>query len=262
MWGIARAFSGCVLLRIEDHDKTRARAEFEAAIFDDLAWLGFETDFPVVRQREREGRYAEVLHDLERRDLAYPCACSRKDLEIVPGSNEGEKRYPGTCREASVDGEVWKARRVRLDAMPVRFHDLRLGNIDQIPSAQGGDTLIRDRNGNWTYQFAVAVDDFDQGIDLVIRGEDLLESTGRQIQLASLIGRPDPSRFLHHPLIIGADGRKLSKSNRDTGVRELRAAGSSRADVIGVAARALGLGAGEPANFDDIVHRIRAGVGA
>lgn len=108
----------------------------------------------------------------------------------------------------------------------------------------------------------MVVDDFDQGIDLVIRGEDLLESTGRQIQLANLIGRRQPPRFLHHPLILGPEGRKLSKSNRDTGIRDLRAAGASRDVVFGAAAHALGLGSGEPLRFDGIVHRIREGASA
>jgi glutamyl-Q tRNA(Asp) synthetase len=121
------------------------------------------------------------------------------------------------------------------------FDDLRLGEIRQGPARQCGDLLVRDRVGNWTYQFAVVIDDLVEQVTLVIRGEDLLSSTGRQLRLARLLGRTLPPVFLHHPLVRGADGEKLSKSNRDTGIIELRDAGVSPADVIGRAAAAVGL---------------------
>src|SRR5690606_2615963 len=107
--------------------------------------------------------------------------------------------------------------------------------------SQGGDLGIRDRHGNWTYQFAVTVDDLDQGVSLVIRGRDLLASTGRQIQLARLLGRDTPPVYLHHELILKSGGRKLSKADGDSGVRALRADGWSAPDVIGLAAHRLGL---------------------
>jgi glutamyl-tRNA synthetase/glutamyl-Q tRNA(Asp) synthetase len=138
---------------------------------------------------------------------------------------EAELKYDGHCRDRGlppVDGYGW---RVRLDPGVERFIDGRLGPREQDPSAQCGDVLIRDRLGNWTYQFAVSVDDFRQGIDLVIRGEDLLPSTGRQIRLARLLGREEPAAFLHHPLIMKSPAQKLSKSDRDTGIRDLRARG-------------------------------------
>ena len=108
---------------------------------------------------------------------------------------------------------------------------------EQDPSRQCGDLLIRDRLGNWTYQFCVVVDDMDQGVDLVVRGEDLLASTGRQVRLARLLGRTKPPAFLHHTLLRKPGGAKLSKSDGDTGVRELRAAGMSPSDVIALAER-------------------------
>ena len=128
--------------------------------------------------------------------------------------------------------------RVRLEPSVEQFVDLRLGAQEQRPFEQCGDLLIRDRDGNWTYQFAATVDDFVQRVTLVIRGVDLLASTGRQIQLARLLGRAEPPQFLHHPLIMKTADQKLSKSDGDTGIRELRAAGWTREDVI---ARALSL---------------------
>ena len=257
VWGAARAFSGRVLLRIEDHDRTRSKREFEDAILEDLEWLGFRADEPVTRQSERSAKYEAALRELENRGLVYACACSRKTIEAASESDGGELRYPGTCRDAAVDGTKELARRVRLDEEKISFRDLRLGAIEQIPSAQAGDILVRDRHGHWTYQFAVVVDDLDQGVDLVIRGEDLLSSTGRQIQLARLLGRKTPPLFLHHPLILRPDGAKLSKSNRDTGVRDLRAVGWSVERVLGAAAAALGLSKGEPASFAVLTRRLK-----
>jgi len=257
VWGLARAFGGRVLLRVEDHDRTRSRREFEIALLEDLEWLGLSPDQPFARQRDRERVYESALRHLEAADLIYPCACSRKSIEASIGPTAGELRYPGTCRQAGVDGTAEKARRVRLAREPQAFGDLRLGPIEQIPSEQSGDVLIRDRHGHWTYQFAVTVDDLDQGVDLVIRGEDLLESTGRQIQLSRLLGRTTPPMFLHHPLVRHPNGGKLSKSNRETGLRDLRASGWTAERVLGQAGLILGLTAGEPLGLPELVNRIR-----
>jgi glutamyl/glutaminyl-tRNA synthetase len=121
---------------------------------------------------------------------------------------------------------------VRIDPGIEVFEDARLGLQRQNPAQQCGDVLLRDRHGNWTYQFAVAVDDWRQDIDYVIRGEDLLASAGRQIRIARLLGRPVPPTFFHHPLIMKTADQKLSKSDGDTGVRDLRANGWSATEVI------------------------------
>lgn len=121
------------------------------------------------------------------------------------------------------------------------FDDPLFGTFNDDPSLQCGDLLVRDRRGNWTYQFAVVVDDIEQGIDLVIRGEDLLSSTARQIRLARLLGRERPPVFAHHPVLTHPDGTKLSKSAGDTGIAELRAAGWSAARTLGEAAYRAGL---------------------
>jgi glutamyl-tRNA synthetase/glutamyl-Q tRNA(Asp) synthetase len=226
VWSATRARSGRILLRIEDHDRQRSRRQFEEAILEDLAWLGFEADEPMVRQSERDSIYEDALDRLRQRGLVYACDCSR------------QPRYPGTCAERGLAEGPGVGLRVRLEPSVERFVDLRLGPQEQRPSEQCGDLLVRDRDGNWTYQFAATVDDFVQGVTLVIRGVDLLDSTGRQIQLARLLGRSDPPAFLHHPLIMKSPAQKLSKSDRDTGVRELRAAGWTPAQVIAAAGAA------------------------
>ncbi|HEX6202785.1 MAG TPA: glutamate--tRNA ligase family protein [Thermoanaerobaculia bacterium] len=284
VWGLARAHGGRVVLRIEDHDRVRSRPEYEAALLDDLDWLGFAPDqgdpdalrrgASPFRQSDCGARYDAALARLAVRGLVYACRCSRRTIaaeagEPAPGE---EPCYPGTCREAGVDPQSTPLRRVRLPGEAVAFDDLRLGPQVQVPARQCGDLVARDRDGQWTYQFAVVVDDVggppaaDGGeepaarspaadapggrstdalavppIDVVIRGEDLLASTGRQVLLARLLGRATPPRFLHHPLLRRPDGAKLSKSSRDTGVRDLRAAGWTAERVLGEAAHRAGL---------------------
>ena len=242
VWGLARALGGRVLLRIEDHDRLRSRSDYEAALLEDLDWLGFAPDAGPVRQSDHPAAYEDALRRLARAQRVYACDCSRKDIAaaslIAPGV---EVPYSGRCRNRNLPADDGCGLRVELRPGNETFGDGRLGAQVQAPAAQCGDLLIRDRDGHWTYQFAVTVDDVRQQIDLVIRGEDLLLSTGRQIQLARMLGRDSPPLFLHHPLILKASGEKLSKSSGDTGVRELRSAGVPPADVIGRAAAACGL---------------------
>jgi glutamyl-tRNA synthetase/glutamyl-Q tRNA(Asp) synthetase len=235
VWGIARAYGGRVLLRIEDHDRGRCRPEYEASLLDDLDWLGLVPDGASTavlrrgphaqRQSDDLTRYADRLTALEADGLAYPCRCSRADVERAhPVADGAEPRYPGTCRTAGVPPDETPARRVTIADGVEPFDDLRLGAQAQRPAADVGDVLVRDRLGQFTYQFAVTVDDFEQRVDLIIRGEDLLASTGRQFRIARMLGRITMPRVLHHPLVRHPDGRKLSKSAEDTGLRELRAA--------------------------------------
>jgi glutamyl-Q tRNA(Asp) synthetase len=238
VWGIARERGGRVILRIEDHDRTRCREEYVDGIVDDLDWLDFVPDSIAPRQswKQRAERYAAVLAELESSGLAYPCDCSRRNIATeVPDRFGEEMRYPGRCRSRALAPDATLARRVRMDDGAESFIDERLGAQTQSPAEQCGDFLIRDRLGNWTYQFAVTVDDLDQGVDLVIRGEDLLSSTARQIRLARLLGRTTPPVFRHHALITNPDGSKLSKSAGDTGIRELRQKGMTRDEVLTLA---------------------------
>ena len=168
--------------------------------------------------------YEAALGELSRRGLVYACDCSRAAIAAA--------RYPGTCRDKGLPAAPGMGLRVRLEPTVERFDDWRHGPQEQRPFEQCGDLLLRDREGNWTYQFAAAVDDWRQGVTLIIRGDDLLDSTGRQIQLARLLGRQEPPAFLHHPLIMKTATQKLSKSDGDTGIRDLREKGWSAEQVI------------------------------
>ena len=295
VWGITRALGGRVLLRIENHDAQRSRAEYERAILDDLDWLGFVPDEPSTdafragtcrgRQGDRHDIYESALAALVARSadlqvglpgigvrsdlqvrhddgadsgcsadlqvradapLVFACDCTRRDIRDAMERTDGalppdtELRYSGRCRTRGLMWRPGLGLRLRLDETVETFDDLRHGVQVQQPSQQCGDLLVKDRDGNWTYQFAVVVDDMVQGVNLVIRGDDLLASTGRQIQLARLLGRAEPPRFLHHGLIMKSATQKLSKADHDTSVRDMRASGAGAEDVFGRAVHAAG----------------------
>ena len=251
VWGVAQARNGRVLLRLEDHDRRRCRPEYEAAILEDLEWLGLEPDFGLpaefqsgrspFRQSDNDMRYASALQQLGTKFGVYACDCSRKDIAGESDVPDQETPYPGRCRDRNLAAQEGHGIRVTMEPGIERFTDMLLGEQQQVPHAQCGDMLLKDRLGNWTYQFAVTVDDVEQDVDLVIRGQDLLASTGRQIRLARMLGRSTPPSYMHHALIRHGSGAKLSKSNRDTGVRDLRAAGMSPGRVLGQAAYLTGL---------------------
>jgi glutamyl-Q tRNA(Asp) synthetase len=245
-WDAAQRSGGVVLLRIEDHDRGRCRPEYERQIYRDLAWLGLAPEPESLgsllgrgpspyRQSDSTAEYEAAVERLTAAGRVYGCDCSRSTIarELGDGLAEGrELGYPGTCRDRALRPGPGVGLRVRLDDTEERFTDLRLGSQVQRPAGQCGDLLIRDRNGNWTYQFAVTVDDLRHGVTLVVRGEDLLNSTGRQIALARLLGRGAPPAFLHHPLIRNEAGVKLGKRDRVLGLREMREEGWTPAQVV------------------------------
>jgi glutamyl/glutaminyl-tRNA synthetase len=254
VWGLARALDGRVILRIEDHDRQRSRTAWERQLLDDLDWLGFTPDvYPTDayrsgacdgRQSERDAVYRGALAPLVAQGLVYGCRCTRAtnaDDATSSSITSIERRYPGTCRDAGIplgDGVGW---RLRIDPGLERFDDGLMGRQEQEPAAQCGDLLLRDRLGNWTYQCVAAIDDAVQGVTLVVRGQDLLASTGRQMRLARLIGRAEPASFVHHPLVMKSGTQKLSKSDGDTGIGNLRAAGWSADRIIARAVVLAGL---------------------
>jgi glutamyl/glutaminyl-tRNA synthetase len=242
----ARRVGGEVLLRVEDHDRLRCRPEYEAALLDDLDWLGFAPDrYPTEafragrcdsRQSDRRAVYEEAAAHLQKAGLVYACVCSRREVQRLASAAPGdEPRYPGTCRDRGIEIGAGVSWRLRLDDAVEHFVDGRCGPQAQTPAAVSGDLLIRDRLGHWSYQFAVSVDDFRQGVTDVIRGMDLLASTGRQIKVARLLGRANPAAFTHHGLVMRPGGQKLSKSSGDTAIRALRTQGWSPEAVIAAA---------------------------
>lgn len=252
VWGLARLLGGRVLLRLEDHDRIRCRPEFEFALLEDLEWLGLEPDLGTpaelrrgpspYRQSDNGTVYEVALAKLAEEHQVYACACSRRDLAAEAGDPfNQETPYRARCRERQLAPGPGRGMRVVIEPGFEQFEDAALGPQVQEPAAQCGDLLLRDRLGNWTYQFTVVVDDLRHGVDWVIRGEDLLSSTGRQIRLSRLLGRAAPPVFLHHPLITKPSGQKLSKAARDSGIRDLRTGGASPADVLGEAAFRVGL---------------------
>jgi len=241
VWGAARATGAAVLLRIEDHDRVRSRPEYDAGLLEDLAWLGFEADEGPVRQSDPDARhaYTEALERLRADGRVYGCDCTRSTFaawSAARGRSWTGIGCPGGCRERGLDGPVL---RVALGGGSETWMDGLVGPCaDDV--APHGDLVARDRHGDWSYGFCVVVDDLRQGVDLVVRGRDLLHATPAQIRLATRLGRATPPTYLHHRLIRRPDGSKLSKSSGDTGVRDLRASGHSAEAVIGMAATAVG----------------------
>lgn len=253
-WGITRATGGRVVLRIEDHDRQRSRPAYEAALLEDLERLGLVPDEPALaafragptpyRQSDAGDVYAAALDRLRAEGLAYACDCSRStfaEYEARRGRPWRGIGCPGRCRDRGLPEDAAGAGlRVAVGAGSERWVDLLAGPMADEPAA-GGDLLVRDRVGNWTYAFCVVVDDRRHDVNLVIRGRDLLDATAVQLRLGRLLGREMPPRFLHHPLIRRASGRKLSKAEGDTAVRELLDAGATPAELFGRAARLAGL---------------------
>ncbi|MDR7304901.1 tRNA glutamyl-Q(34) synthetase GluQRS [Rhodoferax saidenbachensis] len=239
-WLDARAHGGQWLVRIEDVDTPRCVPGADQTILQQLAACGLHPDEPPVWQSQRGTLYQQALDPLVAVGLAYPCACSRKDIEqalAAQGSGKprhGELVYPGTCRHG-LHGKAGRAWRLRTDsasnplqatanttlAAPetiatgntlLRWTDRRLGSQSQDVEREVGDFVLKRADGLWAYQLAVVVDDAAQGISDVVRGEDLADNTARQVVLQRALGLPTP-RYLHTPLVLGLNGEKLSKQN-------------------------------------------------
>ena len=224
-WLDARAHGGRWLVRIEDVDQPRSVAGAEDTILRQLADCGLVPDEPPVRQSARDAHYEEALRRLTAAGWVYPCGCTRRDLELVAAQRgldpqRGEELvYPGTCRRGlrgkpARSARVLVAASVDAPAQPlvVDWMDRRLGAQRQDVSRAVGDFVVRRADGWWAYQLAVVVDDGLQGVTHVVRGEDLVDNTARQIHLQRLLGWPRPA-YLHVPLVRGSDGEKLSKQN-------------------------------------------------
>jgi len=248
-WLDARAHGGRWLVRIEDLDTPRNVAGAAEAIVAQLEALGLRADGAVVRQSQRTALYEAALQALETQGRAYPCACSRRDLALAVAAPAGraeagaEAIYPGTCR-AGLRGRAPRSVRLRVERVKgngearIDWLDRRLGVQHQDVARAVGDFVLERADGVFAYQLAVVVDDAEQGVTDVVRGEDLADSTARQILLQRLLGLPTP-RYLHTPLVRTVDGAKLSKQTGatplalDDPLAALRGAG----DALGLVAR-------------------------
>ena len=212
-WLDARVHGGTWVVRIEDVDAARCVAGAAERILEQLAACGLVPDATPWVQSERGHAYAGALQQLRAAGFAYPCGCTRKDIDRALGQQHqrfGERVYPGTCR-LGLQGKLERAVRLRAHGV-VQWQDRRLGAQQQDVGAEVGDFVLQRSDGLWAYQLAVVVDDAAQGITHVVRGEDLADNTARQILLQRALGVHTPG-YLHTPLVLAADGHKLSKQN-------------------------------------------------
>ncbi|PIT73370.1 tRNA glutamyl-Q(34) synthetase GluQRS [Limnohabitans sp. G3-2] len=245
-WLDARAQGGRWLVRIEDVDTPRCVAGADLAIVQQLAACGMVPDGPVLYQHPRGDAYAAALQTLVDQGWAYPCGCSRKDIELAQAvARHSAAIYPGTCRYG-LAGKTARAWRLNVLAVQTAlglpavtpWFDRRLGPQAQNVEQDVGDFVLRRADGLWAYQLAVVVDDAAQGITHVVRGEDLADNTARQMLLQAALGLPTP-HYWHTPLVLGTNGEKLSKQNGALALDLQTPAAALTA--LNAAARVLGL---------------------
>ena len=247
-WLDIRARGGSLLLRIEDIDGPRVRADAIPRLFEDLDWLGLDHDGDVAVQSTRLAVYARVVDGLIARGLAYPCVCTRSEVERAASAPHEDGQdgapYPGTCRGRFASRDEARARSSREPSVRFLVDRPARAFVDRFRGAEPGlicgDFVIEKRDRGPAYQLAVVVDDHRQGVTDVVRGDDLVPSTPRQLQLYDALSWQPPG-FAHLPLVVGPDGRRLAKRHGDTSLRTLRARGLTAERVIGFLAWTLGL---------------------
>ncbi len=244
-WLSVRSQGGRLLLRIEDIDSPRVKVGADQEAIDDLRWLGLDWDDGPIWQTQRLPLYQAALARLQAAELVYPCTCSRRDIENAASAPHVEHegpRYPGTCPGRRVADAATLSRpfawRFRASDATLSFADGFRGQVD-VPSTLGGDFVVWKSSGRPAYQLAVVVDDAAQGVTEVLRGDDLIPSTPRQLQLYAALGWRPPS-FCHVPLVVGADGNRLAKRHGDTRLAAFRAQGVKPEAIVGLLAWSCG----------------------
>ena len=245
-WLVAKADGSPFLIRIDDLDRVASREEHVRAHLADLAALGIASDGEIVRQSERFARYEAALDRLDAEGLLYPCYCSRREVReavAAPHGPQPEGAYPGTCRDLSPGERATReaagrrpAWRVRAGGARVVVDDRRHGRVEGVVD----DFVVRRADGAPAYQVAVVVDDHDQGVGEVVRGDDLLDTTPRQVWLARTLGLRVPA-YAHVPLVLGPDGERLAKRHGAVTLADLAASGVDPPHVLGLMAASLGL---------------------
>lgn len=266
-WLDVRSRGGRLILRMEDIDPARSRAEYAEAARRDLKWLGLDWDEETPAQSGRSAAYDRTLDLLTQKGLTYPCFCTRKELRSLAGApqvgDEGAP-YPGLCRHLSPEERRRKEAEGRRAALRLScpadkkwtFHDRVLGPQSLSLEDSGGDFALRRSDGVYAYQLAVVVDDLEAGVTTVVRGGDILASTPRQLYLISLLGGRPPE-YAHLPLIVDHEGERLAKRHNSLTLNALRESGVRPDTILGLLAGLSGLKssvsplkAGELAGFD------------
>ena len=262
-WLWARSEDGPFALRIEDLDASRCRPEHVDSLRRDLDWLGLTFDGPVVYQSQRSEAYQAALERLAAAGRVYACFCTRAEVARAATAPHGPAEdgpvYPGTCASLG-PAEVQRRSRERTPALRFRaapglvgFVDAVRGAVHQDVQATVGDFVVRRNDGVASYQLAVVVDDAELGVTHLLRGDDLLGSTPRQIQLAGALGVPVPT-YAHVPLLVGRDGKRLAKRAGPPTLSELREAGLPAERLLGLLASWAGLSDGSPVSAAALVE--------
>ncbi len=247
-WLSARSRGGEFVLRLEDLDKRCERLEFHDALFEDLRWLGIDWDGEVVTQSLRTRAYESALNVIRNNAEVYPCFCTRADLHAAsaPHASDGTPIYAGTCYGLS-DEDIYErsasrdpALRLHVPDIVVSVEDGCLGHYEQNLKIECGDFVLRRTDGVFAYQLACVVDDIAAGVTEVVRANDLLSSTPRQVYLYELLGA-QPPRYYHHPLLTDKSGRRLSKRDADLELRWIRENGTTPEELTGALAHYAGL---------------------
>ncbi len=260
-WLYARSRGGRVVLRIEDIDSPRVKAGAAEQAIADLRWLGLDWDAGPFVQTERLPLYERSFERLKSQELVYPCTCTRSDVEqaaSAPHADGSEPVYSGTCSHRTVADAAnldkpfaW---RFRVGEVPA-YRDLVRGDVALTREQIGGDFVVWKSQGTPAYQLAVVADDADNGVTHVVRGDDLVPSTPRQILLYRALGLTPP-QFAHVPLVVGPDGRRLAKRHGDTRLSAIRAAGVPAEAVVGLLAWSCGwLASPTPVTAAELVPR-------
>ena len=250
------AAGGQQILRIEDLDPVRSSDTYMEQLVIDLAWLGIPADIgqppqPLIRQSDRMGLYQEIFELWREKGLVYPCTCRRADLlaASAPHVEDGHRIYAGTCRPpepgpgSAYPGQTGSksiAWRLLVESTQIQFADLVAGPQSLDLAMDWGDFVVRRADGGFAYQMACAVDDALMGIDLVLRGRDLLRSTFPQLYIFRLLGKPEPT-YAHVPLLVDPDGHRLSKRQQSLDLGALQQAGFTAPQLIGGLAALAGL---------------------
>ncbi len=250
-WLSARSAGGEFLLRIEDLDSGRSRQKWIEVQLEELRGVGIDWDRDPVRQSLRGDLYAQAVGRLREQGLLYECFCTRAEIREASSAPHGELPegfYPGTCRDLTADrlaelraGDRPPALRVRAGSTAFEFEDALCGRV----AGQVDDFVVRRNDGDFAYNLAVTVDDADQGITEVVRGADLLETTGRQLWLYEKLGLQAPDRWVHVPLMLGPDGDRLAKRHGSVTLEERLESGQGRDEVVGELAASVGLRRGQ-----------------